>query len=154
LIGLQEKAPTTRSYSLSPEDGLSYDDSPQDRALDAGDFDPSSQVISITDRQVWFCNKVIDRVSKKYPDLIYGMLAYGVSTRPPVREKLHPSLIPQIAPITYSRVHPMTDDGEPNNKSLRELVESWGKVSPAVSYYYYCFYLAEPGAPNPFIKKW
>lgn len=154
IIAQQEKSPNTLSWSLSPDDGLGYDDSKEDRALDADDFDPSFQGISITDRQVWLCNRIIQRVESKYPDLLYGMLAYGVSTRPPVREKLHPKLIPQIAPITYSRVHPMTDDGEPNNKSLRELVESWGKASPAVSYYYYCYYLAEPAAPNPFIRKW
>ncbi|MCC7421938.1 MAG: DUF4838 domain-containing protein [Planctomycetaceae bacterium] len=154
LIELQAKAPATLSWSLSSEDGLGYDNSKEDQALDAGDFDPSFQGISLTDRQVWFCNRIAERVSPKYPDLIFGMLAYGVSTRPPVREKLHPALVPQIAPITYSRVHPMTDDGEPNNKVFRELLEKWGKVTPAVSYYYYCFFLAEPGAPNPFIKKW
>ncbi len=154
LIERQAKNPNTVSWSLSSEDGLGYDDSEQDKALDAGDFDPSLQQISLTDRQVWFCNKIAERVSNKYPDLIFGMLAYTVSTRPPVREKLHPKLIPQIAPITYSRVHPMTDDGEPNNKSFRALLEGWGKVAPAVSYYYYCYYLAEPAAPNPFIAKW
>ena len=82
------------------------------------------------------------------------MLAYADYTRPPVREKVHPIVVPQIAPITYSRAHPMTDDGEPNNKALRSLVEGWGKAVPATSYYFYGYYLAEVSAPNPMITKW
>ncbi len=149
-----EKAPETLSFSLSPDDGMGYDNSEQDRALDAGDFDPSFQGISITDRQVWFCNRIVRRVTAKYPDVLFGMLAYAVSTRPPVREKLHRNLVPQIAPITYSRAHPMTDAGEPNNKDLRELVKGWGKASTNVSYYFYGYFLAEPSSPNPYITKW
>src|SRR6185295_16562932 len=50
--------------------------------------------------------------------------------------------------------HPMTDDGEPNNKTLRGLVEGWAAKVEATSYYFYCFYLAEVSAPNPMITKW
>lgn len=149
-----DKNPAMLSYSLSPDDGLGYDNSAQDRALDAGDYDPSIQTISITDRQVWFCNQIVERVTAKHPDVLFGMLAYGVSTRPPVREKLHPNLIPQIAPITYTRAQPITDDGEPNNKDFRNLIEGWGKAAPVTSYYFYSWFLAEPSAPNPFIEKW
>ena len=44
-----------------------------------------------------------------------------------MREPVHPNVVPVIAPITFTRAHPMTDDGEPNNKTLRMLVEGWGK---------------------------
>lgn len=154
IMAVVEKSPDTNSFSLSPDDGLGYDNSAEDKALDTGDFDPSVQDISITDRQVWFCNKIVSRIVEKFPDKVFGMLAYGISTRPPTREKVHPNLIPQVAPITYSRAHPMTDDGEPNNKDFRYLVEGWAKAAPNLSYYLYAFNLAEIAGPQPFITKW
>ena len=71
-----------------------------------------------------------------------------------MREKVPVNVVPQLAPITYSRAQPMEDDGEPNNKTMRSLVEGWAKVSPATSYYFYAFYLAEVSSPNPMITKW
>jgi hypothetical protein len=83
-----------------------------------------------------------------------GILAYADYIRPPVREKVPANVVPQIAPITFSRAQPMSDDGEPNNKSLRYLVEGWAKVSGATSYYFYAYNLAELSGPNPMITKW
>ena len=153
VIAYLDKAPTTASVSLSPDDGMGYDET-DDKALDADDWDTSISQVSITDRQVWLCNRIIERVNKHHPGIRYGMLAYGASTRPPVREKPHPQLVPQIAPITFRRCHPMTDDRVPDNKELRALMEGWAKLSPEISYYYYGWCLAEPATPNPFLTKW
>lgn len=142
------------SLSLSPDDGMDFDESAEDRAIDAGDFDTTFQMTSITDRYLVLCNRIAAKVTKKHPDVLFGMLAYVNYTRPPLREKPHPSIIPQIAPITYSRSHPMTDDAVPGNPDLRNLVTGWGKVAPRTSMYYYGWFLAEPAAPNPMIAKW
>ncbi len=142
------------SYSLSPDDGVDWDESPQDKALDAGDFDNTHQQTSITDRLMVLCNRVATKVSAKHPDVLFGMLAYAQYTRPPVREKVHPSIVPQIAPITYSRAHPMTDDRVPGNKDLRYLIQGWGKKAKMTSMYYYAWFLAEPAAPHPMLTKW
>jgi hypothetical protein len=142
------------SVSLSPDDGIDFDESAEDKALDAGDFDTTSQSVSLTDRLLVLCNRVAEKVSKKYPDVMFGMLAYGPTTRPPVREKVHPAVVPQLAPITYSRAHPMTDDAVPDNKEFRALIEGWGKAAKYTSVYFYAYFLAEPSAPNPMIKKW
>ena len=99
-------------------------------------------------------NQVAERVAAKHPDVMLGFLAYVQFTRPPLREKLHPNLYPQVAPISYSRAHPMTNDNVPGNKDLRYLVEGWGRAAPAVSYYLYTWFLAEANAPNPLITKW
>ena len=99
------------------------------------------------------CNLVATAVTAKYPDVKFGVLAYVDYTRPPVREKPHPAIVPEIAPITFSRAHPMNDLGEPNNPSLRHLVEGWGKVVPATSYYFYGYNLAEVSSPNPMLTK-
>ncbi|MCE9566790.1 MAG: DUF4838 domain-containing protein [Planctomycetes bacterium] len=153
LIDMRSKDPQP-SYSLSPDDGSDWDESPQDKAIDADDFDNTHQQTAITDRLMVLCNRVATKVSAKHPDVLFGMLAYAQYTRPPVREKLHPSIVPQIAPITYSRAHPMTDDRVPGNKDLRYLIEGWGKKAKMTSMYYYGWFLAEPAAPHPMLAKW
>jgi hypothetical protein len=153
IIAMHEADPKP-SYSLGPDDGMHFDDSPEDRALDAGDFDTTFNTVSITDRLLVFSNRIIDRVTARHPDVLFGCLAYVQYTRPPVREKVHPNFVPQIAPITYSRAHPMNDDRVPDNKELRHIVEGWGKAAPRTSHYFYGWFLAEPVAPNPMIRKW
>jgi hypothetical protein len=148
-----KKEPRTFSFSLSPDDGMSWDES-DDKKFDAGDFDPSAGVISKTDRLMVLANRVATKVTAKHPDVLFGILAYADYFRPPVREKLHPNVIPELAPITYSRAQPMSDDGEPNNKALRSIVEGWAKVAPRTSYYFYAWFLAELSGPNPMIAKW
>ncbi len=142
------------SMSLSPDDGSKFDESEEDRRLDAGDFDPTFQTVSLTDRLMVLCNRIVGEVVKHHPDTLFGMLAYVQYTRPPVREKLHPNLIPQIAPISYDRAHPIPDERAPNNVEYRKLIEGWGKASPRVSYYLYAYFLGEISAPNPLIRKW
>jgi len=142
------------SISLSPDDGIDFDESKEDKAIDGGDFDTTSQSVSLTDRQLVISNRVATRIGAQYPNVLFGMLAYGPSTRPPVREKVHPNIVPQIAPITYSRSHPMTMDEVPDNKELRALIEGWGKAAKMTSVYFYAWFLAEPSAPNPMIRKW
>ena len=142
------------SISLSPDDGIDFDESKEDKAIDANDFDTTSQSVSLTDRMLVLCNRIAGSIGEKYPDVLFGMLAYGPTTRPPVREKVHPNLVPQLAPITYSRAHPMTMDEVPDNKELRHLIEGWGKAARMTSVYFYAWFLAEPSAPNPMIAKW
>ena len=142
------------SYSLSPADGVDFDQSAEDKALDAGDYDPIFQSDSLTDRLMVFCNRIAERVTAKQPDVFLGVLAYVQFNRPPVREKVHANVIPQIAPITYARAHPMSDDRVPNNPALRNIVEGWAKKASMTSYYFFAYYLAEVTAPNPMLTKW
>jgi sugar lactone lactonase YvrE len=153
ILGQHAKDPHP-SYSLSPDDGATWDESKDDKAIDAADFDPTLQTVSKTDRLMVLCNRVATKVAAKEPDVLLGVLAYVDYTRPPVREKVHPNLVPQLAPITYSRAHPMTDDRVPGNKELRALVEGWGKKARMTSLYFYGWFLAEPTAPNPMTTKW
>lgn len=140
------------SISLSPEDGGEFDES-DDLKWDAGDYDPVMNSPSITDRYVKFCNIVAEKVTKKYPDVKLGFLAYVQYTQPPVREKLHPNLVPMFAPINYCRAHAMTDNCA-SRARVKPMVEGWGKASPGgVSYYNYMFNLAEYSAPYPMIHQ-
>ena len=82
-----------------------------------------------------------------------GFLAYVQYTQAPVREKLHPNLVPMYAPINYCRAHAMTDDCV-SRARMKPMIEGWGKVAPSgVSYYNYMYNLAEYSAPYPMIHQ-
>ncbi len=141
------------SVSISPDDGGVFDDT-DDRALDANDWDAAMGQISITDRYIVLCNQIAERVTKKYPDVRLGFLAYVQYTRPPVREALHPNLIPEIAPINYCRAHCAVGEHTcPSRATIRPIVEGWGKVAKELAYYNYMFHLAEVTVPYPMIRQ-
>jgi len=140
------------TVSLSPEDGMAWDES-EDPKFDAGDFEPTLNSPSVTDRLMVLTNRVASKVTAKYPDVLFGQIIYCNYTRPPLREKLHPSIVPVIAPISYSRNHPITDQGEPNNADLRRIYEQWGKLSKQWGVYFYVYNLAEQSTPNPMIAR-
>ncbi len=141
------------SASLSPDDGINFDES-EDTKFDAGDWDPQWNMNSLTDRLMLLCNRVAERVTKKHPEALFGVIAYVNYNRPPVREKLHPNIVPVIAPISYCRVHPVTEESDPDAKVLRNLIEGWGKAARMTGNYFYGWFLGEQSAPNPMITKW
>jgi hypothetical protein len=147
-----EKRPA-KSVSISPADGTDFDDT-FDTALDAGDWDPTTNSVSLTDRLLVVSNRVASNLAKDNPELTLGLLAYVSYTRPPVREKVHPSVVPVIAPITYCRQHPWSDDACPGAKDLRSSIEGWSKHAERLAFRGYAFNLAEPAAPNPMMRKW
>lgn len=142
------------SVSLSPNDGASFCECDKCKALDQGDWDPSMNCVSLSDRYIHFINQVAERVEKKYPKVLFGFYAYVQYTRPPVKEKLNPNLVPMFAPITYCRAHAMTDATCPSRHQLLDYVKGWGKASSHFGLYEYAYNVAEVMAPNPMITKW
>ena len=148
LFGADQKGPGSHSFSLSPDDGLGWDES-DDVKFDAGDFDASTQTVSKTDRLMVLCNRVAERVAASTPQCEFRRPRLCRFHPAAGAEKVHPSVVPEIAPINFSRAHPMTDDGEPNNRALRDLVVGWARAAPATSYYFYGWSLAEAAPPTP-----
>ena len=142
------------SVSLSPGDGISFCECAKCRALDAGDWDPSMNCVALSDRLVHFCNQIVTRVNATYPDVVFGMLAYVQYTRPPLRERPHPKLVPQVAPITYCRAHSLYHPACPSRAAIRPIIEGWGKVAEHLSMYQYAYNLAEVSCPYPMLTQW
>jgi hypothetical protein len=67
---------------------------------------------------------------------------------------VHPLLAPVIAPITFPRAHPMSDDRAPGARELRDIIDGWSRKARAIGMYAYGYYLGEPTAPNPMLTKW
>jgi len=141
------------SVSMSPLDGVNFDDT-FDTAIDARDWDPTVNGVSLTDRLLFLVNQVAKNLETDQPQLKLGLLAYVSYSRPPVREKLHRNIVPVIAPITYCRPHPWSDDACPGAKDLRDNVIGWSDRAEQLAFRGYAFNLAEPAAPNPMLGAW
>jgi len=152
-IASQVAEKPAESVSISPGDGVDFDEG-ADRELDAKDWDPTVNGVSVTDRLLVLANGVARALHARHPDLRLGLLAYANYTRPPVREEVHPNVVPVIAPITYCRPHPWSDDNCPGAREARRIVEGWSARSAALGFRGYGFNLAEPSAPFPMLRKW
>lgn len=144
------------SISLSPGDYVRPTEDPEERRHDPEPrvWEPAAGRWSVSDRLWMLANRVAERVGKKHPDVLFGLLAYVNYNLPPAREPVHPNVIPQIAPIDFNRHHPMTWPDHPNGTALHDLVQGWGRKADRVAYYAYGMNLAELSAPCPFITKW
>ena len=117
-------------------------------------WEPAAGRWSVTDRYILLANRVAERVGKKYPTVLFSILAYVNQSMPPARYPVHPNLQVTIAPIDFNRMHPMTWPNHPNETWLLDMVQGWGKKASRIRAYWYGMNLAEPSAPNPFITKW
>ncbi len=153
VIAMLDKEPAKSCISISPGDGFDFCECAKCKALDTGEWDASMNCVSITDRYINFCNRIAERVVQKHPDARLGFLAYVQFTLPPKREKLHPALIPQLAPISYCRAHTVNNPNCPSRGTLREILKGWGEAAKDLAMYEYAYHLAEVAAPFPMIAR-
>ncbi len=110
-----KESPNTASYSLSPQDGgyssfcmcenckkLDPPEAPKVRILLFTKVGQSArreiEYPALTDRYVHYWNAVAARVAAAHPKLGLVVDAYSAYATPPVREKLHPSLVVRYVP--------------------------------------------------------
>jgi hypothetical protein len=155
---------TTREYfranpdspwiGMGPNDGGNYCECDACHALDAGDPDPFAAKISMTDRYIWFFNRILEGIADEFPDKKIGFYSYAAYNRPPIREKPNPRIIPAFAPITLCRIHGLGNPICPeHNVYYRWMVQEWGKILPEVYDRGYWFNLADPGLLFPMMHR-
>lgn len=130
---------------MGPNDGGGFCECERCKALDAGDFDPFSNEISVTDRYIWFYNQVLKGVEDEYPDTKIAFYIYHTYMRPPKREKPDPRIIGALAPIALDRVHGFSNPIAPEKSYERWLFQEWGKIMPELYDRGYWSNLACPG---------
>ncbi len=100
------KASGAKSISLSPNDGGRATfcvceecrklDPPGARRITLTDYTASPpkeyEAAALTDRMVWFWNRLAERIEAEVPGTWFVVYAYSAYKAPPVREKLHPRL--------------------------------------------------------------
>lgn len=103
------------SISLSPNDGgrSSFCMCEDCKALDPEDAPKVSiriferagsssretiQYPSLSDRYIWYWNRIAERVTEEHPELLLVVDAYSAYATPPVRETVHPNLVIRYVP--------------------------------------------------------
>lgn len=141
------KNPDAPWIGMGPNDGGGFCECENCRKLDAGDFDNFENRISMTDRYIWFFNKVLEGISDEFPDKKIGFYCYSCYMKPPVKVKPDPRIVPAFAPISLCRIHGMSNPICPERSYYRKIMEAWGKLLPETYERGYFFNLADPGFP-------
>lgn len=147
-----------KSISLSPPDDHREDFSPEARRYDNPDvIDPSSGRVSMTDRFVGIANEAATALHKLNPANLCGFYAYSDYTLPPTKPelaKLSPALCVWIAPIRYSRYHPLGHPNSPSIQQLKQIIDDWSGHATSMGLRTYNYNLAEVLTPFSKISTW
>ena len=84
-----------------------------------------------------FINAVAERVTKKYPGVKIGALAYKYSQKPPKNIKAHPNVIIQLTSHDCSITDPIETSTYPASVQFRQDLEGWGRICDHVNLWYY-----------------
>jgi hypothetical protein len=110
IIRRRNEDPSLVLVSLCPNDGgySSWCLCDACRALDPADGPPITLLrferagssrrtelpyVSLTDRLLFYWNRIAERVTAVHPDLLFGVSAYSRFSDPPVERRLHPNLV-------------------------------------------------------------
>jgi len=142
-----DRHPESPWIGMGPRDGSGFCECENCRKLDAGEWDPFAGEPSMTDRYVWFFNKVLEAVHKKHPGKKICFYAYHTYKLPPRKVKPSRFIVPALAPITLCRIHGMSNPICPERSFYKTLMTEWSKLVPEVFERGYYFNLACPGFP-------
>lgn len=154
------KASGAKSISLSPNDGSRATfcvceecrklDPPEARRITLNDYTASPpktyEAAALTDRMVWFWNRLAERIEAEVPDTWFVVYAYSAYKAPPVREKLHPRLAVFFVGVSY-------DNDEARAEARRDW-DAWSAMSGKLVWRpNLLLYGRREGAPCVFIHK-
>jgi len=145
--------PETDIMGIGANDGRGFCECENCNELDGVDYDPFGHFPSMTDRYIWFFNRILETIKDEFPDKRLGFYAYSVYNRPPVKVIPNPRLVPAIALITLCRLHGMDNPICPEKSYEQWIMREWGKLVPEVYYRGYWFNLADPGLPFFMIER-
>ncbi len=127
-----EQHPEATSCSLGVNDSSGHCECDNCQARDPGGNNFLGRR-DVSDRYFEWANKVVEGVLQKYPDKVFGCLAYSEVAEPPKRVKVHPRIIPYM---TYDRmkwIHPEV------RAAGHAATEAWQKASPTLGWYDYIY---------------
>ncbi len=147
-----------RNLSMSPPDDHRFDHSPESKKYDNPKvIDPSSNLVSMTDRFMGIVNEAAKAIYAKNTHAKLGFYAYSDYTLPPTNpelDKLSPNIMVNIAPIRFSRYHPIGHPNSESTQALRDIIDGWAKRATMLGYRTYNYNLAEVMTPYSKISTW
>jgi len=91
----------------------------------------------MSDRIVWFVNKVAQIVEKEFPDVYISTYAYGSTVSPPLRWKPRKNVMIEYANAAVCYRHSISDSSCPQNKLWVDFIKGWLKFGNPVIIYDY-----------------
>lgn len=149
-----------KSISLAPNDGgratfcvcesCRQLDPPDGRKITLTDFTASPpkdyEAVALTDRMVWFWNRLAERIEAEVPDSRFVVYAYSAYKSPPLREKLHPRLAVFFVGVSY--------ESDQARRQAREDWNRWAAMSGKLVWRpNLLLYGRREGVPSVFIHK-
>lgn len=129
ILAFMEKYPDTPSLSLSVNDNGNHCECADCLAMDGRTLN----VLNLPDRSrsyYHWVNRVVNRVTQKHPDLLFGLIAYREVIMPP-EEKLHRNVMVEITMDYQSTI-------DPQAREVRQgLIRQWNVKATYVSVYSY-----------------
>lgn len=118
--------PAKQYVGMGPRDGGGFCECDNCRKLDGGVFDPTANRESMTDRYIWFLNRVLESLPE-YPNLHVVKYVYGATMMPPKVVTPNRRFVGVFAPITIDRIRGMDNPMSPDRHLLRWLLDEWSK---------------------------
>jgi len=148
------KDPSLRQLGMGPDDGSGYCECDGCRALDGGVHDPLCGAESMTDRYIWFINKILEALEPEFPNLQIAMYVYAQHMMPPAKVTPNKRFVAVFAPITLDRIRGMDNPMSPDRHILRWVIDQWSKYGLNEMYYRgYYNNLACPQFPISYVDR-
>jgi hypothetical protein len=155
---VRESEDGKKSISLSPPDDHRFDHSPEARRYDQPEeIDPTSGLVSMTNRFVGIADEAARAIRERGSEGLVHFYAYSDYTLPPTAPalaELSPNLAIWIAPIRYSRYHPLGDRRSPSQQALQRIVDGWAEHAAMIGLRTYNYNLAEVMTPYSKLSIW
>jgi hypothetical protein len=126
-----EYAKGVAGISLAIEDGIYWNNSASDRALQARIMDKYMLAFANTDAMLTLYNNVARILRQRHPasPTLIGGLAYSNVTLPPQRvTQIEPNVVMWLAPIDIDPNHGMDDPNSPPRQEYKGMMYRWAEL--------------------------
>ncbi len=120
---------------MGPNDGGGWCRCDGCRELDGDTWDPLRAEPAMTDRHVWFYNRVLGELEDDYPEMHIVWYVYGPTMWPPENFEPNPRIVHVFAPIDIDRTRGMDNPMSPDRHILRHALDGWAEFDPNEMYY-------------------
>ncbi len=125
-----ENNPDMKGASMGPADGGGFCQCEGCRELDGDAWDPLRGAPSMTDRYIWFFNRILEELEDDHPDFQIGWYVYSSHFQPPEKFVPNPNIIATFAPIDLDRNRGMDNPMSPDRHIFRHVIDGWAEFEP------------------------
>ncbi|MFO7973485.1 MAG: DUF4838 domain-containing protein [Candidatus Hydrogenedentota bacterium] len=135
------KRPGYVQRNFSQEDWYSYCECEKCKAM-------NEKLGTTGGTQFWFVNQLAERISKEYPDVQIGTLAYTYTEEPPKGMKMHPNVAVWLCHMFPScQSHPIATCEK--NANFKRRAKKWAEICDHLYIWYYIVDFAHYYNPYP-----